>query len=169
MVYCQNCGEEIPEDSSYCPNCGSKVEIGSEVKREKVSSRPEETKESSRSWPKIVGGVVVVIVAIFIVGGLLGSGGLGSQTLVDETCHIEGGTQVSYTLDEGKYSVEIDSDDDLDIDLLGGGIGNWVDSEGVRDYSEDFELTESGTLNIANPSGILSTPTATVQIKIVKK
>lgn len=25
MVYCSNCGKEIPKDASFCPKCGTKV------------------------------------------------------------------------------------------------------------------------------------------------
>lgn len=25
MVYCSNCGEELPKDAAFCPNCGTKT------------------------------------------------------------------------------------------------------------------------------------------------
>jgi len=30
MVYCSNCGEEIPEDAHFCHKCGHRTEKGSE-------------------------------------------------------------------------------------------------------------------------------------------
>lgn len=31
MIYCINCGEQLPEDSNYCSHCGAEVEANKEV------------------------------------------------------------------------------------------------------------------------------------------
>ena len=59
-MFCNNCGKEIIEDSTFCPNCGNKI---GEVKKEKSSS----TRDTLLLVAKIFMIIATATSAIFII------------------------------------------------------------------------------------------------------
>ena len=52
MVYCTNCGKELPIDSKFCPSCGATTPGTSKI-NEPISTEPERT-EPIRTEPVII-------------------------------------------------------------------------------------------------------------------
>lgn len=116
--------------------------------------------------------VAIALVVVFAVGlsAYSALNFMKSEPAVihDETVQIEGGCSSTYYLGSWeKYSVEIHSDDGLTVKWMDGG-AEWANAEDVIHYSETVVTGDTGILKISNPGGIISNPTATVQVKIVR-
>jgi len=74
-MYCSKCGKEIPDDATFCSHCGTKVQQTLKPQTPVYYSKP----KSGKSYGKIIGGLVVVIVIIgiflFVISNLPGFNG----------------------------------------------------------------------------------------------
>lgn len=68
-MFCKHCGHEIDEKSVFCPSCGKNLTAAEPVKKKKKRALP----------------IVLIILAVFFIIGLVGSGGDSSDPVkVDE-------------------------------------------------------------------------------------
>ena len=68
-MFCQNCGNRLPDNAAFCSKCGSKVNQEESVKQEKVSdSAAQEEKPKQTIVPFLLTGIFVIIAGI--VGGI---------------------------------------------------------------------------------------------------
>jgi len=71
-MYCSKCGKEIPDNSTFCSHCGTKIQQTSKPPTPVHYSKP----KSGKSYGKIIGGIVAVIIIIgiflFIISNLPG-------------------------------------------------------------------------------------------------
>ena len=67
-MYCRNCGKEIPDRARFCDSCGMSIDEKS------VSNFDEGGKKSKRKKRKPLLGIVLLILAIFMIVGAIGGG-----------------------------------------------------------------------------------------------
>ena len=60
---CPNCGEKLPNDSSFCIKCGTKIEI----EAPKIENKPNFVKQNKKKVTVGVIGIVSVLVILFAV------------------------------------------------------------------------------------------------------
>ena len=93
MAFCGKCGAPLDE-GKFCPNCGAPVEL--EQNQTTVTAFSHKSKKLGR-WKKVVLGVVVVAVALFIITRFTAT--------VDEPCDWCGSRpSVAYKMSDGSYS-----------------------------------------------------------------
>jgi len=67
-MYCQNCGNQIPEDSQFCPECGNRVEHASKVTSMLPPQNETEKYEYIGFWERfgahLIDGVILIVALI---------------------------------------------------------------------------------------------------------
>lgn len=93
MAFCGKCGTPL-DGGNFCPNCGAPVEA--EQSETAVTTASHLSKKSGL-WKKVVLGVAVVAIALFIITRFTAT--------VDEPCDWCGNSpSVAYKLSDGSYS-----------------------------------------------------------------
>lgn len=93
MAFCGKCGASL-DGGKFCPNCGVPVES---VQGETVVTAVSSSSPKSGLWKKVILGVAVVAVAIFIITRF--------TTTVDEPCDwCRNKPSVAYKMSDGSYS-----------------------------------------------------------------
>jgi len=93
MAFCGKCGTPL-DGGEFCPNCGASVE--SEQSQTTVATAFQASK-NPRLWKKVVVGVAVVAIAIFVITRFTAT--------VDEPCDWCGSKpSIAYKMSDGSYS-----------------------------------------------------------------
>ena len=89
-MFCHQCGQSLPDDSTFCFNCGTKMDGAAEPEAAPQQaapsySQPEAPAKKALQLPKktlllIAAGVVAIILLVVIISSLFGGGGGKSET-----------------------------------------------------------------------------------------
>ena len=63
-MYCSNCQNEIPADSSFCPYCGAKQQSSEELSSTPVTDLPQATTRTKRKPVALIIAAVVILIAL---------------------------------------------------------------------------------------------------------
>lgn len=92
MAFCGKCGAPL-DGGKFCPNCGTPVEL----EQNQATTAVSHPSKKSGLWKKVVLGVAVVAVAIFIITRF--------TSTVDEPCDWCGDRpSTAYKVSDGSYS-----------------------------------------------------------------
>ena len=63
MMYCKNCGTEIPKDAEFCPECGQAINSAgiTEINKERES---QQTRSVAKGILMVIGIILGLLVAI---------------------------------------------------------------------------------------------------------
>lgn len=93
MKFCGECGAALDE-GNFCPTCGAPVESEQSQVTTVGGCHPS---KKSELWKKVVVGIVVIAVAIFIITRF--------TSVVDEPCDwCDNSPSVAYKMSDGSYS-----------------------------------------------------------------
>lgn len=93
MAFCGKCGASL-DGGKFCPSCGTPVEL---EQSQTIAVTERQTLKRMGLWKKVVVGVAVIAVAIFVITRF--------NTTVDEPCDWCGKKpSVAYKMKDGSYS-----------------------------------------------------------------
>ena len=151
MMYCNNCGKQIPEGSKFCPECGSRitppvVENQDPLKEEDRSYSSSRNTEKKKPKRRRLLKILIVILCLFAAILLYGSRGLYIYSTITYKTTDKLTKQDKKEFEElfqGKYMLCLD-DEYIVIDPLDG-LG--FSDTSIKEHEEDlgkFEFSISG-------------------------
>lgn len=128
-MFCDNCGNEIPDNSTFCPECGIPVANG--VQQETVSNEPADNVVNTMPLPEMPAEVkekskkpLIIVLALVII---LGVGAFGAKAYMEKRIEAEESAYKEMMTDFGKDLEDGIYNNTMFILDLDGVYKNWID------------------------------------------